>query len=795
MARRPTREKRSYDATGPDKKFMDLARARFKQASDADQDQRDRERDDIKFYAGEQWPADILRSRKGQAASGGLPPIPERPSLVINKVKEPVRQVLNQERQSDLAIELVPADDFGGLTGPIDDTEIELREGLIRRIQRESHAADARTWAFNRATIAGRGFYLVMTRYGEGKTNDQEIYIQRIYNQAAVSLDPAHEQPDGSDAEWGFLATLMPYDQYQAEFPHVAERPNKLGDLADSDFTALHEEYGDWFDYDDRGTKGRKKDTTRMVRVVDYFYTERKSRMLATFPDGRVEWVDELPDGTTGYETRPVVEKTIHWCKLDGVQKLDSTQWPGRYIPIIKVVGEELQPFDAERRFEGMVRPSRGSQQGFNFMVSKWVETIGLTPIPPLMLDPEQIASYESWYQMANTRTLPYLPLRSYDDQGRQFLPPARPPVDPPIAAIAGSVQMFDEAIKSTTGIPDPTLGNVDPTLKSGKAIDLVQRQAQLGTSNYLDNLARSVRYEAIIVNDLLYPIYGRPGRLARIVNGDGKAETVMLHKPYTVQGKKPQPIDVPEGQPLPEGAKSYTLTKDANFNVAIKIAKNQDTRRQQQNELVGNLIGASPALMGVIGDKFFESLDGPEANEMAERIKATLDPRVLAVLEAKAKGQQLSPEAQMQIQQMQQMIQQLSQQLEQANKDIETQGVKAQADLQKAQLSEQSKLQIADLQRQTQLQIAQMEIDTKLKIEALKAQTSATKSATDQEQANLSREDEQRHEMALKVMDLTAKEQQQERAASQQAEQADIDRAEARTARQEERETAQGEE
>jgi len=54
-----------------------------------------------------------LTARQAQAAtSSGLPPVPGRPTLSIALVQEPIRQVLNAERGSDLGIELVPADDF-----------------------------------------------------------------------------------------------------------------------------------------------------------------------------------------------------------------------------------------------------------------------------------------------------------------------------------------------------------------------------------------------------------------------------------------------------------------------------------------------------------------------------------------------------------------------------------------------------------------------------------------------------------------------------------------------------------
>src|SRR5262252_2800597 len=82
---------------------------------DATKDQIERELSDIRFYNGEQWPNDVCTARKGQNASNGMPPVPARPCITVNKTREPVRQVLNQERQSDVGIELVPADDFGDL--------------------------------------------------------------------------------------------------------------------------------------------------------------------------------------------------------------------------------------------------------------------------------------------------------------------------------------------------------------------------------------------------------------------------------------------------------------------------------------------------------------------------------------------------------------------------------------------------------------------------------------------------------------------------------------------------------
>lgn len=51
--------------------FLRQARDRFKLGQDAGLKQRQREIEDLKFYAGEQWDSDLLQSRKGQTIGSG----------------------------------------------------------------------------------------------------------------------------------------------------------------------------------------------------------------------------------------------------------------------------------------------------------------------------------------------------------------------------------------------------------------------------------------------------------------------------------------------------------------------------------------------------------------------------------------------------------------------------------------------------------------------------------------------------------------------------------------------------
>lgn len=691
--------------------FLKLARDRFKQADEANKNQRQRELDDLRFYAGDQWPSDIKAARSGEGLSDGLPPVPARPCLTINKTREPVRQVLNQERGADMGIEIVPADDFGEIAEPIAETEIQLREGLTRRIQRESKASDARTWAFARATIAGQGYYGVMTRYVTGKTNDQEIYVHRFYNQSSVLLDPAHEQPDGSDSEWTFVGANVPWLRYKAEYGKRNGKANDLVSKSDDEWRTLGDEQPDWF---------LGEGDTRAVRVVDYYYVERVSRELCELPDGTLAWGNELPEGVKvpAEKRRTVIEKQIKWAKLDGCDDdvLDETDWPGPDMPIVKVLGEELQPYDKERRCEGMVRPMREPGQGFNAMVSKFVEVIALTPVPPIMMAEGQQEGFEAWYQAANTRTLPYLLYKQRDLEGNPVpTPPFPMPRNAPIEAIGAGMSMFDQALQDTS-ISDPSMGQTDSSVKSAKHANILREQSQQATSNYLDNLVRSMRYEAQIINNLLYPIYGRPGRLARIINGEGEAQTVLLRQPMVTQNGRPQPA--PEGA---QDAKTYTLTKDAQFNVTVKISRNYDTRRQQEATTIGELLGTAPALMTWFGDLFFKNQDGPGHTEMADRAKVMLDPKILAMIESKKQGMEIPPQVQAQLAQSQQQIQQLTQVAQQLQQQIQTDAVKEQAETQRAQAKLAADLELARVQGQIELEKARMDNATKLQIEEYK--------------------------------------------------------------------------
>lgn len=707
------------------REFMADLREKFERWDEADQPQQDREQSDEAFYGLEHWPADIKLQRAGQNASGGLPPIPARPCLTIDKLSEPVNQILNVERDAELGIELTPADDFEGLGVTLDNKEITLREGMIRRIQRESQASSARSWAFKRAVVAGRGFYGVMTRYAPGKTFDLELFVEGYYNQACVTPDPAHERPDGSDMEGAFVGRWIPWNDYKTRWPSAAKRRNVVSSLNESDFMSLGVEAPKWFKTDD------KNSDVRMVYVVDHFYIVKTNRELSLLSDGSVEWSDELSKGADVIDTREVIECTVKWCKLDGAnpEPLEETDWPGPDIPVIKVVGEEVLPYDDERRVMGIVRPAKDPSYGFDAMASKLVEVVAQTPIPSIMMASGQDEGHETEWNLSTTRSVGRLRYNTEDSAGNKVGPPTTVPRDAPIQPIAMSLSMFDEAVQSGTRSHDPTLGKADPALRSGAALDTVIDQNKAGTSNFMQNLKGSIRYEAQVLNNLLYPIYGmRPGRLAKIVNGQNQSETIMLGQPYTItpgtnrpQGvtiphpaQPTQTIPAPMGHPmLPPGAQEYTLTEYANCNIAINITKSSETRRQQAEAFYSDLIRSEPQAAPWFLDLAFKYSDMAGHEEAEERAKL-MWPEPLQIAQAAKTGKMSPEQMSQQLGQAKQLLTQAQQENQQLQQKLQGKVIEQQGKMAVTQTQEQHEDSRAALERETKIAVAEIQAQAK---------------------------------------------------------------------------------
>jgi Phage P22-like portal protein len=651
------------------------SKKRFKLCQEAERKFRVEALDDLRFRAGDQWPGSAKRRREAR----------NRPCLTLNVLPARERQILNDRRQNRTAIDVHPVDDNA------DIETAKILKGMIRHIEYDSNADVAYDRADASAVRMGFGAIRITTEFDGPDSFDQVIKIKSIRNAFNVYLDPSYQEPDGSDAEFGFQFTTYTKEEYKDEFPN--------SELASLD---------NWNSVGDKDPEWLSADS---VRIVEYFYKESESDKLLLLQnpagDKRTVKKSDLPDDeieededgtylkssegirTPILNTRDMESETVYWCKHNAIELLEpKTVWPSKWIPLVPVLGDELD-VDGERKLEGMIRHAKDAVRMKNAMASAQVEAIELAPKAPWIMAEGQNEGYEKMWETANTEnysTLIYKPKTI----GSQVLgPPVRLVAEPAINAITEASLQFADELKSITGINDAQLGRTSNE-KSGLAINARKEQGQLANFHFADNSRRAQRHVGRILIDLIPKIYDTP-RVMRIIGEDGTPDMVKINQPTgkTTADGQPQIFDVRMGT----------------YDVTVSTGPSYQTKRQESQDSMLQLINSEPTLLSIIGDLIVKNMDFPNSQEIAERMKKMLPPQ----LQDDKDAPPIPPQAQQKIQQYGQMIDQLTAHVNALTEQVKTK----QAEL-------ESRERIAALQAETQLAINNSQLTSKEAIQGL---------------------------------------------------------------------------
>ena len=579
-------------------------RDRLQQSLSAYSESRDSELDDLRFMAGSpdnrwQWPQEVLATRgavQGQTINA-------RPCLTINKLPQHVRQVTNDQRQNRPAGKVIPVDDKA-------DIEVaQVFDGMVRHIEYISDADVAYDTACDNQVTFGEGYVRILTEYCDDDTFDQDIRICRIRNSFSVYMDPHIQDPCGSDAEYCFITEDMPKDEFERLFPN-AEPISSISVRGVGD-----EQLSQWIREDS-------------VRIAEYFYAYYDSVKLHLYP-GNVTAYGGSPEakqmemmGLKPIRSRDVEVRRIKWMKTNGYEILEEQEWPGKWIPVVRVVGNEFE-VDGRLYISGLVRNAKDAQRMYNYWVSQEAEMLALAPKAPFIGYGGQFEGYEHQWKTANTSNWPYLEVNPdvTDAQGGVLpLPQRAAPPLPQTGLIQAKMGASDD-IKATTGQYDSSLGATSNE-RSGRAILARERQGDTGTYHYVDNLARAIRYVTRQLVDLIPKIYDTQ-RIARIIGMDGETDTVRIDP------TQPEPVRkiMDETGIVIEKIYNPSVGK---YDVAVSTGPSYYTKRQEAMVAMGEILQANPQLWAVAGDLFVKNMDWPGAQEIAERLAKTIDPKLL---------------------------------------------------------------------------------------------------------------------------------------------------------------------
>lgn len=603
----------------------------FKQAEEAEAQNREEFLEDTRFAKlGEQWPETIKQQRETEG----------RPCLTINKMNAIIRQVVNDSRQNRPSIKVHPAD------SKADPETAEVISGMIRNIEQSSDADVAYDTGIENAVAGGFGYWRVNLDYAMGSLSEQDIRnagaaafekdicIRRIANPLSVFGDPYSQQTDSSDWNQTHVVELLTKEQFKKKYPGAEE--------TDWDSKQWIESTAPWKNGDS-------------VQIAEFWQREQVTKkayavQLMDEPDIIVMFEDELAKqrdlimaagGEIIGQPRDVKCYKVRQHIMSGVEVLESNDWAGSYIPIIPVYGDEVN-VEGKRYFRSLIRDAKDAARMFNYWRTTATELVALAPRVPFIGEEGSFDVDPRW-NTANTASHAYL----------QFKKGAQMPQRQPFAGIpAGMLQealSASDDIKSITGIHDASLG-ARSNETSGRAIMARQREGDISTFHFIDNLSRSIRHTGRVIIDLIPKVYTNE-RIQRILGEDGTPETVKIN------GEQQEM----EGQDDAKEALRIHDVRIGRYDVTVSSGPSFTSRREEARMEMMEMIRSYPDAAPIIGDLLAKNLDWPGADEIAERLKKMLPPQL------RDEEGDIPPELKQQIDQMSEALQVMGQKLQEA--------------------------------------------------------------------------------------------------------------------------------
>lgn len=612
--------------------LLKKGREAFERCQDAEKDTRVEAEDDIRFSRlGEQWPEQIENQRR----------IEHRPCLTINKMPSFIRQVVNDARQNKPSIKVHPVDSSS------DPKTAEIINGLIRNIEYTSNADVAYDTAVEASVAGGFGYWRVGMDYAYDDTFEMDLTIDRVANPFSVYGDPDSMGADSADWNVAFIVEPMRKEDFKRKY---GKKKASEGGMVNVDWDS-----DAW-----REAKGWIDDET--VMVAEWWRREEVERTIIKFSDGQQSYTYAEDDIAENVELQALIDAGIlkevgrrvaKSCKvtqiiMSGADVLEENDWPGRYIPIIPVYGDEII-VDGKRYFRSLIHNAKDAQRMFNYWRTTSTELVALAPRVPFIGRKGTFDSDAKNWATFNSQSHAYL---EFDGEA-----PIRMPLDvgPAAGALQEALNASDD-MKAIVGIYDASLG-ARSNETSGKAIMARQREGDVATFHFIDNLSRAIRHTGRILIDLIPKVYTEE-RIIRVMGEDGTPKSVKVNT------QQPEAVVGPDGKPEADEEGNvmqavYDLTS-GKYDLTVTSGPSFTTRREEAAMQMTEFIRAFPAAAPVIGDLLAKNLDWPGADEIAKRLES-INP---------ASQNKIPPEVQQLIQQGQQAIQELTQKVQQLEAD-----------------------------------------------------------------------------------------------------------------------------
>lgn len=693
---------------------------------------------DMRYVAGDPWEP---RDRELREANG-------RFCLSLDELSQYTNQVVNEVRANKRAVKFAPVGNGAN------DESAKFYADKMREIEYRSRAQIAYTTAFENAVQRSYGFFRVSTRYESSRSVNQDIWIDPIANPDLVTPDPYALMPDMSDQKHCWVREPWSVSDFERKWPKA-----KVRDYT----TELMQAAPQWLDSSRVFvgehwkilTKKRKLLIVQPTGVRPPSSTMGLRDAVQNDPIGIFE--DEL-DGQalpgTLLATRDVDDQTVRQQLTNGLEILEETAWPGKYIPIVACLGKVIyvdEGAGTKRKILSMVRLARDPFMAYCFYRTCEMENVGMTTKNPYWAYEGQLTA-DQMNLIAKSMHEPVAVLLAKATTaatGLAVLPlPQRNVSEVAIQALSIGAEEMRRAIQSAMGqSPLPTSAQRRND-KSGVALKHIEESGQRGSFHFTDHYLDMVTQGGIVVEDLMDKILDT-ARDTGVRKANDTAEIIRINDP----------------------SRKSVSTKGDHL-VTVSTGPSFESERDAASDFADTLATSSPELFALLGPLIVKLKNlGPIGDEMIELLETIQPPQVQQLRESKAQQDDPQQAAKMLVQAKAQ-LEQLSQQASQMKQALDTDAAKQQATIAKAHLDGQTQLLLQKMKDATAIAVAKINALTKGVIADNEAQMEAIAIDATQQHEALQADLDRQHELGMATV---GHEQGMEAADQQQAGAADL--------------------
>ena len=644
--------------------ILEDAIERFKSCLENEDENRKNFLEWLRFYGGDQW-TELDRNRRTTS---------KRPMMTENMIKQYVLDVINDFAQNPPGIKVRPRDDRA------DVVTANILEMHTRQIEDYSKARAIYQEAGKYAIIGGQAGWRVNIKYTSDDAFEKDIVIEPFADPLAILPGPA-DQADYSDMEYCFIEQWVDEDAYA-----VLDKDGKET----------------WQDALSNANEQWQKD--EKIRLVEYWYRKPETALIALMPDKTViDWTPDIEKQFTMMQMAPlkvreVTRDVVYQCLLSSTSIIDGPhKWPGKFIPIVFIVGEELL-IDGKKVRSGKIKDGMDSQRALNYAESTLFEKMALAPKAPYIGPKKAFEGYEQVWGSANTDNHAYLP---YNDDA--VSPPTRNVTDTVSQGEMALSQSAANNLRLIMGARDQT--GLDPRVESGKAVLAKQKQYDKGSFHYINAINRGVEFTGRILVDLVPRIYDAD-RTIRLLGDDGESQAIKMSQPIIKDGQQ-FVIDLTRGK----------------YDVTIDSGPSYSSQREETATVITNLIQADPQSSSILAPWLFSTMDWPKAKEIGDQLRQQAqqkqqgpeDPLVIA-----QKTEAMKVDAQLHITNSKN---QADFQLAQQKQGLEQQKAQAEVSMTREQMTFEANLKLQLLQQQHTLEMEKLRMEMGMKAQEKTAQ------------------------------------------------------------------------